>query len=145
MLKELSSLIKPNKGVITMKSWKLHLHGLVGMTILPMMTSVAMSGGECDAMVSCSQCGGSASVFVDAKATASFSAAAIVSYMDCSSLYMDSLISWTSVSSFSMRSFWVVIALIPIDIGYELRDGFGSDVRWNIDKELQLGLEINHK
>jgi hypothetical protein len=30
-------------------------------------------------------------------------------------------------------------------IGYEVRDGFGSDVRWDIDNELQLGLEINHK
>jgi hypothetical protein len=30
-------------------------------------------------------------------------------------------------------------------IGYELVDGFGSDVKWDIANELQLGLEINHK
>ena len=66
-------------------------------------------------MVSRSRCGGFALVSADAEATASMSAAAIVSFMDCLSLCMDSLISRTSVSSFSMRSFWVVITLIPID------------------------------
>jgi hypothetical protein len=95
-------------------------------------------------MVSHSQCSGSAFVSVDAKATASFSATAIVSFMDCSSLYgffdlMD--ISFQLLNAFLLSHHCFDTQLI----GYELRDGFGSDVRWDIDNKLQLGLEMNHK
>jgi hypothetical protein len=65
-------------------------------------------------MVSRSRCCGFTFVFVDVEATASFSAAAIVSFMDCSSLH--GFFDLVDVGFQLLDAFlWVVIALIPID------------------------------